>query len=186
MLTCPHHDVPLVERSEDGRGRNLRLACSVSDCQIYLPKAGCPRCGEHLEPTSMVRVGSGTVDTAAWRSGVRLRCAEHGDWQWHEPENILWNDDRTRRIRFQEPGRLGIQDGDLLVKPETATGPEGAATFWVIKEWPGASQRLRDAWPNRSEVVEDAKRMAGRKGVQVWADEEPEHDKHLIQPRPIW
>jgi hypothetical protein len=88
-------------------------------------------------------------------------------------------------IRFHDPGPPRIQDGDLIVKPEIASGPEGAATFWVIREWPAAT-RLRDAWPNRNEVVDEAMRVAGRKGVQVWADNEPDHDKHVIEPRPLW
>ena len=128
--------------------RDSRFACPVSACAIFAPRCGCPRCGIQLEPFTIVRVGTGTTDTAAWSSGVRLRCAEHGDWQWHESEEFVWTDDRSRRIRITEPGPL--------------------------------------AWPLRDEQVADAKRIAGRRGVQVWSDNNTEHDEYTFEGRPLW
>lgn len=175
---CPRHSVSLVRQIASGDELVAHFRCPERDCTVSAPQVGCLWCGKELEVVDV----SVKTDAGLW--SAILRCPEHGRWWWqqHARDMRKLDDGEPGRVVKLRPPGLAVHDGDLIIKPATATGPDGTTTFFAIAEWP-LMRMVAGPVDGEDYAVEKAKALSERAGVRLWRDRvESSKENDLVGP----
>lgn len=121
---------------------------------------GCPDCGGALRLIDEVKVND--------ESGFLLKCDAHSTWHWLEGRDYLSDvSSASRRARVESPGPIELKDGDYIVLPKPATGPDGSYTFYQIATWEDL-EHIGGPFHDIEGAKERARIWAQRKGSRAW------------------